>query len=619
MGIKKFISKLLNKQEAPQEQESRKKPGPPRKRYHKKEMDSSQEVWRPGSKTTEKIPAKKGGQRRKPRGDGKPQDERKPRDEKSGERKPRGDRPRQDRKPRDGQQGDRKPRGDRQQQGGRKPQGERKPRAERPPRERKPKAPLPAYDASTHVVEPQEGKVRFHDLGLPDRIMQALQDMKFDYCTPIQAETLPATLKGKDLFGKAQTGTGKTAAFLIQMFTKFLNEPLAEQRRKGTPRGLILAPTRELAMQIKKDADALAKFSGLRTVAVYGGMDYAKQQQYLDRYVDLVVATPGRLIDFQRNKVVDLRKVEVLVIDEADRMLDMGFIPDVRRIVFATPHKERRQTLLFSATLDEPVTRLASSWMVDPMKVEIEPESLVTDTVDQKVYVCTDDQKFKMLFNTLQSEDMKQCIIFTNRRDQAERLSDQLRNYGIDSSMLSGAVNQKKRVRILEDFMSGKKRVVVATDVAGRGIHVNDISHVVNYNIPQNPEDYVHRIGRTGRAGHTGTSITFACEMESFELPAIEELLGEQLACERPTEEMLKELPAPTPLPKEARPRQDGDRRSGNRSGGSRNGGRSGGHSGNRSGNRSRSSGGRSSGARSGERRDGGDRRPSTQKSDSSK
>ena len=300
------------------------------------------------------------------------------------------------------------------------------------------------------ILLSQKRKNSFSRFEFADDIMHALQDLSLDIALRFRQKLCRQLYRAKNAFGKAQTGTGKTAAFLLQMFTKFLNEPLTEQRRRGTPRGLILAPTRELAIQIKKDADALAKYTRLRTVAVYGGMDYNKQQRFLERYVDLVVATPGRLLDFQSNRVVDLRKVEVLVIDEADRMLDMGFIPDVRKIVYATPHKERRQTLLFSATLDEDVTRLAASWMNDPIQVEIEPESVATATVEQKVYICTDDQKFTMLYNTLKRDDMKQCIIFTNRRDQAERLSDQLRNYGIDTFMLSGSVPQKRRLRILK-------------------------------------------------------------------------------------------------------------------------------------------------------------------------
>lgn len=553
--IKGLFGKKKEKPSAAEKKAAQK----PKKKFQNKNVKPKEtEAWRPGGKPVDKKVVESG------------QDNEKGRQPRKNPRR---------RKPQSGPKND-----------GTAPQQQKPPRQERPrqrkPREEQPRQPKKdlhqGWTPDQYPVEVQEGKTRFADLNLPDRILHALADMKFQYCTPIQEQILPHTLKGKDAFGKAQTGTGKTAAFLIQIFTKFLNEPLDEEkRRRGMPRALILAPTRELAIQIAKDAEQIAKYTDIRTVAVYGGMDYAKQQRYLDDYVDLVVATPGRLIDFSRNKVVDLRNVEVLVIDEADRMLDMGFIPDVKRIVFSTPHKERRHTLLFSATLDEPVMRLANSWMVDPVRIEIEPDQVATDTVDQKVYIVTDDQKFQILYNLLDGGNARQSIIFTNRRDQAEALSERLRRYGIECEMLSGAVSQKARLRILENFKSGKVKYVVATDVAGRGIHVDDITHVVNFNIPQNPEDYVHRIGRTGRAGATGTSITFACEMESFELPAIEELLGEPLKCEQAPEELLKELPEPKyaerPRPKRSgdssRPRSGGNRGGGQRRGGNRSGG----------------------------------------------
>jgi ATP-dependent RNA helicase RhlB len=349
------------------------------------------------------------------------------------------------------------------------------------------------------------------------------------------------------------------------------------------PRALIIAPTRELAIQIGKDADGLNKFTGLRTVVLFGGMDFTKQQRQLDEgLVDIIVATPGRLLDFENRKVVNLRFTEIMVIDEADRMLDMGFIPDVRRIIYKTPPKEKRQTVLFSATLTDDVMRLAAAWMIDPERIDVEPDQVATETVDQKVFIVTDDQKFQLLYNIIKTDKPERIIIFTNRRDQAERLSDDLARYGHRNEMLSGAVNQNRRTRILEEFRAGKVTVLVATDVAGRGIHVSGISHVVNFNIPENPDDYVHRIGRTGRAGATGQSITFACEMESFELPKIEELIGMELKCTMPPEELFAELPeAP---PRKPRPRSSGGRTGGgNHSGGHRSGGHSGG------GNRSRS------------------------------
>jgi ATP-dependent RNA helicase RhlB len=479
-------------------------------------------------------------------------------------------------------------------EGDKKPQGERKPRkqAKREPREESQFKPLPKkeaqpraaevpWDESEFQVEPEEGKIRFHDLGLHKRLMHSIYALGWQYATPIQGEILPGTLQGKDMAGRAQTGTGKTAAFLISIINHCLNKPLQKQS-PGCPRALIIAPTRELAMQIGKDSEGLNQFTGLRTVVLYGGMDYNKQQRELeDDIVDIVVATPGRLLDFAQKNVVKLNFTEIMVIDEADRMLDMGFIPDVRRIIYKTPPKEKRQTVLFSATLTDEVMRLAAAWMVDPERIDIEPEQVAVDTVDQKVFIVTDDQKFQLLYNIIKSDNPERIIIFTNRRDQAERLSEDLDRYGHKCEMLSGAVTQKKRMRILEDFRIGKVAVLVATDVAGRGIHVDGVSHVVNFNIPENPDDYVHRIGRTGRAGSSGQSITFACEMESFELPKIEELLGQELKCSMPPEELLEELP-PAP-PRKRKPRSGGH--GGHRQGGRRphgGGQRRGGHGGHR-------------------------------------
>jgi len=465
----------------------------------------------------------------------------------------RSDRPRRER--------NRKPRSE-----GEGNRNEREPRPENqfkplPKREPKPRAEETPWDAAEFLVEPQDGKIRFHDLDLHPRLMRGIHALGWQYATPIQGEILPGTLKGKDMAGRAQTGTGKTAAFLISIINHCLNNPLPKQSI-GCPRALIIAPTRELAMQIGVDSEGLNQFTGLRTVVLYGGMDYNKQQRDLeDDIVDIVVATPGRLLDFANKNVVKLNFTEIMVIDEADRMLDMGFIPDVRRIIYKTPPKEKRQTVLFSATLTDEVMRLAAAWMVDPERIDIEPEQVAVDTVDQKVFIVTDDQKFQLLYNIIKHDQPERIIIFTNRRDQAERLSEDLDRYGHKCEMLSGAVTQKKRMRILEDFKAGKVKVLVATDVAGRGIHVDGLSHVVNFNIPENPDDYVHRIGRTGRAGAEGQSITFACEMESFELPKIEELLGMELKCSMPPEELFEDLP-PAP-PRKHRPRSSGGPRQG--------------------------------------------------------
>jgi ATP-dependent RNA helicase RhlB len=390
-----------------------------------------------------------------------------------------------------------------------------------------------------------EGKVRFHDLGLPDEIMHAIADLGFEYCTPIQAEVLPLAFSGKNIAGQAQTGTGKTAAFLVSIFARFLSNPLKEPAKPGTPRALIIAPTRELVIQIEKDARELSTYSGFRTLAVYGGTDYVRQEHELTRgTIDVVAATPGRLLDFARRKVLDLGKVETLVIDEADRMLDMGFIPDVRRIMGLLPAKDRRLTMLFSATLSGEVLRLASQWMPDPFKVEVAPEEVAVGTVEQIIYSVASSAKFRLLVNLLQQRaDMNRVLIFGNRRDRTKLLSDKLAEHGVPCQLLSGLVDQNKRIRILDDFRGGKFRVLVATDVAGRGIHVDGISHVINYDFPYEAEDYVHRIGRTGRAGLAGTAISFACEHESFIIPDIERFIGKSLKCAQPEESLLRPLP----------------------------------------------------------------------------
>lgn len=396
-------------------------------------------------------------------------------------------------------------------------------------------------------VPPSKGKLRFHDLNLSLPVMHAIHDIGFQYCSPIQAHSLPHSLCGNDVLGKAQTGTGKTAAFLLTLIEDLLQNPITEQRYAGEARALIIAPTRELVIQIAEDAKALAKYASLSVHTLVGGMDYAKQSQHLhESLVDILVATPGRLLDFCSNGEVYLDHVEVLVIDEADRMLDMGFIPQVRRIVRQTPHKTHRQTLLFSATFSQDVLNLVEQWMLDPVRVEIEPESIATDTVDQHVYLAATDEKYTLLYNLLQQTHNDHVIVFANRRDECRNLHDQLVSHGFKVGLLSGEVVQNRRIKTLEAFKTGAIKVLVATDVAGRGLHVDDISHVVNFTLPEEPEDYVHRIGRTGRAGATGTSISFACEDDAFRLPAIEALLGRKLQCEQPPETLLK---SPPPLP----------------------------------------------------------------------
>ena len=393
-------------------------------------------------------------------------------------------------------------------------------------------------------VPARDDAVRFHDFGLPLQIMHAVYDLGFKYCTPIQGKVLTHATERQNIAGRAQTGTGKTAAFLICIFSRFLADSRQRRYKPGTPRALVLAPTRELVLQIAQDARDLSKYCPFRCTAVYGGMDFEKQRRELtDRPVDLVAATPGRLLDFNQRKVMDLKHLEVLVIDEADRMLDMGFIPDVRRIIRATPPKDKRQTMLFSATLTEDVLRLASQWMPDPVVCEVDPGQVAVETVTHLVYAVSTREKFRLLYNLLTRERMDRVLLFGNRRDTTRRLAENLNRHRIRCEYLSGAVPQEKRLRILDGFRKGKIRVVVATDVAGRGLHVDNITHVINYDFPYEPEDYVHRIGRTGRAGVEGTAISFACEEESFVIPEIEEYIGEPLPCRIPDPELLASPP----------------------------------------------------------------------------
>ena len=414
-----------------------------------------------------------------------------------------------------------------------------------------------SWSIESFDVPAEEGKTRFHDLPLADPLMQAIQDLGFEYCSPIQAESLPFTLAGHDVLGRAQTGTGKTAAFLICVINDLLNNPLQGERYAGEARALVIAPTRELVLQIADDAQLLCKHTGLSVQALVGGMDYGKQKDRLHgEFVDLIVATPGRLMDFCDSDDVHLDQIEFLVIDEADRMLDMGFIPQVRRIVRKSPPKENRQTLMFSATFSYDVLNLAEQWMCDHEKVEIEPKSVATDTVEQHVYLAGSEDKFMMLYNLLNSDNVENLIVFANRRDECRDLYAQLRAQGIKVGLLSGEVDQNKRVKTLDGFKSGDLQVLVATDVAGRGIHIDNISHVVNYTLPEEPEDYVHRIGRTGRAGTSGTSISFACEDDAFRLPSIEKLLGSPIVCEQPPEPLLKPLPLEATLALEEALRQ---------------------------------------------------------------
>ncbi|WP_273776847.1 MULTISPECIES: ATP-dependent RNA helicase RhlB [unclassified Acinetobacter] len=374
----------------------------------------------------------------------------------------------------------------------------------------------------------------FETLNLHPQLKQAIDALGFKQMTPIQQKVLHFTLAGHDAIGRAQTGTGKTAAFLISIINDLLNNPITEPRFRGEPRALILAPTRELALQIESDAKELTKFTNLHLVTLLGGVDFDKQKKQLDQnFVDIMVATPGRLIDFVEQKEVWLDQIEFLVIDEADRLLDMGFIPSVKRIVRFSPRKEQRQTLMFSATFSYDVLNLAQQWLFEPVTVEIEPEKKTNADVEQRVYMVARQDKYRLLQDILRDEPIEKVMIFANRRDQVRRLYDHLKRDGYKVVMLSGEIAQDKRLKMLDQFKNGKHNIMIATDVAGRGIHVDGVSHVINFTLPEQSDDYVHRIGRTGRAGAQGVSISFLSEDDAFYLPEIEKAIGQKLPLTR--------------------------------------------------------------------------------------
>ena len=386
-------------------------------------------------------------------------------------------------------------------------------------------------------IEPAEGKKRFSDFPVAKEVLAGTQDLGFKYCTLIQEKCLPYALEGRDLAAKAQTGTGKTAAFLTAAMTRLLKNPTDKQN--GFCRVLVLEPTRELALQIEKDAENIGKYTGLYSKAIFGGIDYKAQRDAIQCKVDILAGTPGRILDYAGSGSLNLSETEILVIDEADRMLDMGFIPDVRRIVSKLPPAGKRQTMLFSATLDPEILTLVDRWLVDPVSLEAEPEHVVTDLIDQKFYAVSGDDKLALLIWLIKHEEVERMIVFGNWKHKNAELAANLISYGISCEQLSGDIEQAKRIRILDRFKRGECKIVVATDVAARGIHVDGISHVVNYDLPEQAEDYVHRIGRTGCAGKKGTAISFVCEFGAYSLPAIEEYAGIKAKTVQPEEECL--------------------------------------------------------------------------------
>jgi ATP-dependent RNA helicase RhlB len=377
--------------------------------------------------------------------------------------------------------------------------------------------------------------MKFTELNLPDVVQQGITDANFEALTPVQEESIPLALQGKDVAAQAQTGTGKTAAFLISLFCKLLG---SEKPTSNNPRALVMAPTRELVVQICKDAELLGKHTGLKVQPIFGGVDYEKQRQALRDGVDIIVATPGRLIDYFKQRVFSMNRVEALVIDEADRMFDMGFIKDLRFILRKLPPFEKRQTMLFSATLSPQVMELAYEFMDLAEKVRIEPEKVTADNIEQTLYHVSRKEKFALLLGLLKQESgVERVMLFVNMKVEAERLNALLNANEIPSAVLSGDIPQKKRMRILDQFKLGSLTHLVATDVASRGIHVDNVTHVINYDLPQDREDYVHRIGRTARAGALGRAISFADEETVYVLDEIEDYLGKRIPSEMPLDE----------------------------------------------------------------------------------
>jgi len=379
--------------------------------------------------------------------------------------------------------------------------------------------------------------MKFTELDLPAEVMRGIEEVGFVDLTPVQEESIPLALAGRDVAAQAQTGTGKTAAFLITLFTRLLKNPPSA---KAAPRALIIAPTRELVVQICADAEALGANCPFKVQAIFGGVDYEKQRRALQGGVDVIVATPGRLIDYVKQNVFTLRHVEALVIDEADRMFDMGFIRDLRYILRKLPPFEKRQTMLFSATLSHRVMELAYEFMNLAEKVSIEPDQVTAELVEQIVYHVARREKFPLLLGLLkkETEDVR-VMVFVNTKREGEHLSGRLQMNDYKVAYLSGDIVQKKRLRIVEDFKAGKLNFLVATDVASRGLHVDNVTHVINYDLPQDAEDYVHRIGRTARAGAKGKSISFADEDLAYFLPDIEEYIGQKIPSTIPRDEDL--------------------------------------------------------------------------------
>ena len=394
---------------------------------------------------------------------------------------------------------------------------------------------------TTHLTE-----TRFCNLELSDSILLGLNDAAFNHCTPIQDKALPLLLRSKDIAGQAQTGTGKTATFLLATFQHLIND---ESEAIKNPRALILAPTRELAIQIHKDALLLSKHLSLKFALIYGGTDYQKQLDTLKTNVDIIIGTPGRIIDFYKQNAFTLDHIQVTVMDEADRMFDLGFIKDIRYLLRRMPAPDLRLNMLFSATLSYKVTELAYEHMNNPILIRIETEEVTSKAIQQSAYCPANEQKIPLLIGLLNHHQPQRSIIFVNTKRCAELLDDTLNANGYKTAALSGDVPQDKRQRLLADFQDNKITLLIATDVAARGLHIADVSHVINYDLPQDVEDYVHRIGRTARFGASGIAISFICEHYAYSMPDIETYIVQKIPVNAITANLLAEIITPERRP----------------------------------------------------------------------
>lgn len=395
---------------------------------------------------------------------------------------------------------------------------------------------------------------RFSELPLHSDLQQGLAHAGFEFCTPIQAQTLPLLLAGRDVAGQAQTGTGKTIAFLLATFQRLLEDSAEPQKQ---PRALILAPTRELAIQIAKDAEILNSSAGLRIALAHGGKDYQRQRDQITQGCDILIGTPGRLLDYHRQHVFSLKQIQAIVLDEADRMFDLGFIKDIRYFLRRIPNPSQRLGMLFSATLSYRVTELAYEHMNNPEKIRVEPEKMLGDRIEEWVYYPANEEKIPLLLALTKRIQPLRSIVFVNTKHIAEKVWGYLEGNGYKAALLSGDVPQKKRERLLQHFQDGDFPFLVATDVAARGLHIPEVSHVFNYDLPQDPEDYVHRTGRTARAGASGVAISFACEEYVFSLPDIESYIKHKLPVAASSDEQL-ETPLPALKPEKHRPPRNG-------------------------------------------------------------